>query len=59
MKLVFKSSTDITIGIYEGNNTTLEIKLHPFLNFIKIDDKKFTIRNNKGNIFGVEILNID
>lgn len=56
------SPNEFFIQISEAQNEkniSLEVKVHPFLNFkiCESEGLKFSFQNEKGNVFGVEILN--
>ena len=59
MKITVKNEREFTLSVHDTNqdkNVSLEVKAHPFMNFELTTANKFTVQNDKGNIFGMEIV---
>jgi hypothetical protein len=59
MKLEVKSDKKFSILVHDTKvekNVSLEVNCHPYLNLEIVGENRFTFQNEKGNIFGVEIV---
>lgn len=45
------------MNVANDKDVSLEVRAHPFLNFTMISNNKAIFQNDKGNTFGVELIN--